>query len=52
MMNFRNYTFVKDSKDTYIEVSDEDVASQIELIEDTTVILSLQVMRLKDFLQK
>lgn len=50
VMNFKNYTFVKDCQDTYIEVGNEDLASQIELLEETTVKLSLQVMRLKDII--
>lgn len=49
-MNFKNYTFVKDCQDKYIEVSNEDLANQIELIEITTVKLSLQTMRLKELL--
>ena len=51
-MDIKNYNFVKDCQDTYIEVGNEDMARQIELIEDTTAILSLQTMRLKDILQK
>ena len=47
-MNFENYVFVHCCQDTYIEVGNEDLASQIELIEETTVKLSLQTMRLKD----
>lgn len=50
VMNFKNYTFVKDCQDKYIEVKDEDLAQQIELIEETTVKLSLQTMRLKDLI--
>lgn len=50
VMNFKNYTFVKDCQDTYIEVGNEDLACQIELIETTTVKLSLQIMRLKDII--
>ena len=49
-MNFNNYSFVKDCQDTYIEVGNEDLACQIELLEETTVKLSLQVMRLKDII--
>ncbi len=48
MINFRNYNFVKDCQDTYIEVCDEDLAEQIELLEETTVKIQLQTMRLKD----
>ena len=49
-MNFENYTFVHGCNDTYIEVSNEDLTSQIELLEETTVKLSLQIMRLKDII--
>lgn len=49
-MNFENYAFVHDCQDTYIEVGNEDLASQIELLEETTVKLSLQIMRLKDMI--
>lgn len=49
-MNFKNYTFVKDCQDTYIEVKSSYLADQIELIEETTVKLSLQTMRLDDLL--
>lgn len=49
-MNFKNYTFVKDCQDTYIEVESSYLADQIELIEQTSVKLSLQIMRLDDIL--
>lgn len=48
MINFKCYYFVKDCQDTYIEVSNEDLAEQIELLEETTVKVQLQTMRLKD----
>ena len=50
VMNLNDYTFVKDCHDKYIEVDNEDLACQIELIEDTMVKLSLQTMRLKDMI--
>lgn len=49
-MNFKNYTFIKDCQETYIEVGNEDLACQIELLEETTVKLILQIMRLIDIL--
>lgn len=48
MINFKNYNFVKDCQDTYIEVSSLDLAKQIVLLEETTVKIQLQTMRLKD----
>lgn len=48
MINFKCYNFVKDCQDTYIEVSNEDLAEQIDLLEETTVKVQLQTMRLKD----
>lgn len=49
-MNFNAYHIVYDCQDKYIEVPTEDLASQIELIEKTTVDLNLQKMRLYDLL--
>lgn len=48
MINFKCYNIVKDCQYTYIEVSSEDLAEQIELLEETTVKIQLQTMRLKD----
>ena len=50
MINFKNYNFVKDCQDTYIEVANEDLAEQIELLEETTMKIGLQILRLKDML--
>ena len=50
LMNFENYAFAHDCQDTYIEVGNEDLASLIELLEETTVKLSLQIMRLNDII--
>ena len=50
LINLKNYTFVHGCQDTYIEVSNEDLASLIELLEETTVKLSLQIMRLNDII--
>ena len=50
MINFRNYNFVKACQDTYIEVCDKDLAEQIELLEETTMKIGLQILRLKDML--
>ena len=49
-MNFENYTFVHGCHDTYIEVSNEDLASLIEHLEETTVKLSLQILRFNDLI--
>lgn len=49
-MNIDNYNIVTDCHDKYIEVGNEDLANQIELLEESTVKLSLQTMRLKDMI--
>lgn len=50
MINFKNYNLVKDCQDTYIEVANEELAEQIELLEETTMKIGLQILRLKDML--
>lgn len=49
-MNFENYAFAHGRQDIYIEVGNEDLARQIELLEETTVKLSLQITRLIDII--
>ena len=48
VIDLSSYKLVKECQDTFIEVCNEDLAKQIELLEETTVKVKLQAMRLKD----
>lgn len=50
MIDLSSYNIVRDCQDAYIEVSNEELAEQIELLEETTMKIGLQVLRLKDML--
>lgn len=50
LLSLNYYNRVKDSFDVYIEVENEEIAEQLELLNETASRLSLQKLRLIDLI--